>query len=75
VTYKVCIDAVDGEHFFTAGGPDKALLLVFLTQHDHEGSSVTLEWIDETAVHMPPIGGIVLDPEVVYRILSGQDAP
>jgi hypothetical protein len=70
--YKVTIDGVDGERFYVAGGPDKAELLTFLMTHDHEGSSVRLEWCatgDEGA------RCVTFDAEFVYHILAGDEVP
>ena len=67
--YKVTIDAVDGEHFYIAGGSHKPGLLAFLERFDHEGSTVTLEIdVDVPSFERPHV--TVTDPERIYAILS-----
>jgi hypothetical protein len=68
--YKVTIDAVDGERFYIAGGPDRTELLAFLHDHDHEGSSITLDWCQTTEGGDP---GLTSDSDRVYRILAGEE--
>lgn len=68
--YKVVIHAVDGERFYVAGGPDRAELLAFLKLYDHEGSSVSLEWVATVNEGVP---GQTDDAERMYRILVGQE--
>lgn len=70
--YKVTIDAVDGERFFCAGGPERAELLAFLIAHDHEGSSITLDWCDVGDNDNQP--GLSADPDRIYRILKGDES-
>jgi hypothetical protein len=69
--YKITIDAVDGERFYVAGGPDKAELLDFLSRYDHEGSTVTLDWC--STANDTSVPGLSADPERIYRILTGQE--
>ena len=67
--YKITIDAVDGERFYTAGGPDRTELLAFLHQYDHEGSSISLEW----RATQDGVPNVTFDSDLAYKILAGEE--
>ena len=63
--YMLSISCVDGETDYTMSGFDKAAILTFLADHDHEGSSVYLQLQREGC----PIEEH-FDGEAIYKILT-----
>lgn len=65
--YKVHVNHVDGESFITIGTPRAKDALAYLTQLDHEGSSLQMEVFTHNNLKEPRY--TVDDSELVYAAL------
>ena len=63
--YMLCVSCVDGETDYGISGYDRASVLIFLADHDHEGSSIYLRITNDDGVVEEHY-----DAEAIYKILG-----
>lgn len=68
--YELAVDAVDGVRSYIIFSPSALEVLGFLSQHDHEGSSLMLRLFKDNFAADPD--EFDHDPERIYEFLTAE---